>query len=165
MIVFDLRCTGGHVFEAWFGSSSDYESQRGRGLVSCPICGDAEVTKAPMAPAVPAKGNAKTHPNFNANTDANASAPVAAEPAAAAAPPGAIKQMLAAMAEIQKKIVAQSEHVGPRFAEEARAIHHGEAEARSIYGACSPAEAETLRDEGIDVAPLPFPVADPAKAN
>lgn len=150
MIVFDLRCTGGHVFEAWFGSSGDYEDQRGRGLVSCPMCGDAQVTKAPMSPAVPAKGGSHGTP---------------APAAMAAAPPGAVKEMLAAMAELQKKIVAQAENVGPRFAEEARAIHHKEAEERPIYGACSVGEAESLREEGIAVAPLPFPVVDPAKAN
>ena len=151
MIVFDLKCAGaGHVFEAWFGSSSDYEAQRTRGLVACPICGDAEVGKAVMAPRIAAKGNqiATARP----------------EPVAVPTDPEA-KQLLAAMAAMQKQLLERAEHVGPRFAEEARAIHLGEAKARSIYGEATRAETERLRDEGIDCAPLPFPVLDPARQN
>jgi hypothetical protein len=140
MIVFDLRCPGGHVFEGWFGSSADYEEQRARGLVSCPVCGAGEVEKAPMAPAVPSKGN---------------SGPSAAE----------VKKMMAEMAAMQKKLLDRSEHVGDRFPDEARAIHLGEAEARAIHGRASPADARALADEGIPVAPLPFPVPDPGEEN
>lgn len=143
MIIFDLRCSPqGHVFEAWFGSTEDFEAQRERGLVACPICGAAAVDKAPMAPRVGAKGN------------------MAADP-----PPEAVKAALAGMAEAQKKMLETSEHVGDRFPDEARAIHLGEAEARSIHGRASPADAESLRDEGIAVAPLPFPVPDPGTEN
>ena len=114
MIIFDLKCAPqGHVFEAWFGSSEDYEAQRARGLVACPICGAGEVDKAPMAPRVPAKGNA------------------------AGMAPEAVKAMLAEMATAQKKMLAKSEHVGDRFPDEARAIHLGEAEARAIHGRAS----------------------------
>jgi hypothetical protein len=144
MIVFDLRCDGGHVFEAWFGSSADYASQQARGLISCPICGAADVIKAVMAPNVPAKGNGA--PFFTA-------------------PPEAVKTMLAALAAEQKKIVSTSEHVGDRFADEARAIHLGEAETRSIYGRATRDEARGLLEEGIAVAPLPFPVAEPGSEN
>lgn len=141
MIVFDLRCAGqGHVFEGWFGSSEDYESQRARGLVSCPICGGDEIEKAPMAPNLPAKGNR---------------APDAA----------AVKKALADMAELQKKALEKSDFVGDRFPDEARAIHLGEAEARSIHGRATPAEAKSLAEEGIPVAPLPFPVTEPGKKN
>ena len=104
MIVFDLKCGGGHVFEAWFGSSEDYEDQRGRGLVICPLCGDAQVGKAVMAPAVAAKGN-------QAPTDAP--------------DPQTVKRMLAGMAEAQRKALEQSSWVGERFADEARAIEAG----------------------------------------
>ncbi len=139
MIVFDLRCAaGGHVFEGWFGSSGDYESQRSRGLVSCPICGDGEVEKAPMAPSVAAKGN---------------SAP----------DPAAVKKMLAEMATLQKKMLEKSDFVGDRFPDEARAIHLGEAEARAIHGRASRAEAKSLAEEGVPVAPLPFPVPEPGE--
>ena len=142
MIIFDLKCAPqGHVFEAWFGSSEDYEAQRARGLVSCPICGAEEVDKAPMAPRVPAKGNA------------------------GGMPPEAVKAVLSEMATAQKRMLEQSEHVGDRFPDEARAIHLGEAEARSIHGRASPADAASLRDEGIPVAPLPFPVPEPGEEN
>jgi hypothetical protein len=150
MIVFDLRCAPvGHVFEAWFGSSADYEEQQGRGLVSCPICGSAAVAKAPMAPAVPAKGD-----------------PPAASPADVyAGAPEEVKAMLAAAAAVQRKLLKSSESVGHRFADEARAIHLGEAEARPIHGRTTPEEAGRLIDEGIQVAPLPFPVPDPGEEN
>lgn len=139
MIVFDLRCSNAHVFEAWFGSSEDFEQQRERGLVSCPLCGDAGVGKAVMAPAVGAKGNQRAEKQ-----------PVAAHP------PEAVKAMLAAIAEVQAKVEANCDYVGDRFADEARAIHHGEAEARGIYGEATFEQAAALKDEGIEVAALPF---------
>jgi hypothetical protein len=141
MIIFDLRCERlGHVFEAWFGSSGDYEAQRGRGLVACPICGSVEVAKAPMAPAVPTKGNRESSP-------------------------AQVKDMLKAAAAAQKRLLDTSEAVGERFADEARAIHLGEAAARAIHGRATPAEAESLIEEGIPIAPLPFPVAEPGEEN
>jgi len=143
MIIFDLKCgVQGHVFEAWFGSNEDYEGQRARGLVACPICGGTAVDKAPMAPSVGAKGNR------------------AAEP-----PPAAVKAVMSDMAAAQKKLLETSEHVGDRFPDEARAIHLGEAEARAIHGRASPADAGCLRDEGVPIAPLPFPVPDPGEEN
>jgi len=141
MITFDLRCAAhGHVFEAWFGSGDDYESQRTRGLVTCPVCGASEVDKAPMAPRVAAKGNQGL-------------------------PPEAVKAALATMAEAQKRALEGSEHVGDRFPDEARAIHLGEAEARAIHGRATREQAESLIDEGIPVAPLLFPVAEPGTEN
>ena len=143
MIIFDLKCAPqGHVFEAWFGSSEDFLGQQGRGLVSCPVCGSGDIAKAPMAPAVGAKGNRAEGP-----------------------PPGQVKAMLGAMADAQRKMLESSEHVGPRFADEARAIHLGEAEARAIHGQATPGQADELRDEGIPVAPLPFPVVPPEDEN
>jgi len=139
VIVFDLRCDKAHVFEAWFGSTADYESQRDRGLVACPVCDSPDVSKAVMAPAVAPKGNRRPEPQ-----------PVAANP------PEPVKAMLAALAEIQSKVEASCDYVGDRFADEARAIHHGEVEARGIYGEASAADAAALREEGIEVAPLPF---------
>jgi hypothetical protein len=143
VIIFDLKCGAqGHVFEAWFGSNEDYEAQAARGLVCCPICGAGEVGKAPMAPRVGAKTNQGTE-----------------------IAPEAVKAALAGMAEAQKKMLAASEHVGDRFPDEARAIHLGESEARAIHGRASPADAASLRDEGIPIAPLPFPVPDPGTEN
>ena len=147
MIIFDLRCApAGHVFEAWFGSSDDYADQQARGLVSCPICGAAEVAKAPMAPAVPKKGGGGASDVMSAD-------------------PGTMKEMLGALALMQRKLVAGSDWVGDRFASEARAIHLGEADARSIHGRATREQAESLAEDGIPVAPLPFPVAPPGEEN
>jgi hypothetical protein len=144
MIVFDLACPVGHVFEAWFGSSGDYEGQRARGLVSCPICGASEVGKAVMAPNVGSKGNAR------------ATMPV---PMHGGTPsPAEMKTMLAALAQAQAKALEGSEHVGPRFAEEARAIHDGDAEQRPIHGQATREEAKALVEDGVPVAPLPLPL-------
>ncbi|MFN3388659.1 MAG: DUF1178 family protein [Allosphingosinicella sp.] len=152
MIIFDLRCVpAGHVFEAWFGSSEDWESQKARGLVSCPLCGAGEVEKAVMAPNVGAKGNR--------------AAATASAPALFSGDPERVKAMLAAAAALQRKLLESSESVGARFAEEARAIHLGEAEARPIHGRATRAEAESLIEEGVPVAPLPFPVAEPGEEN
>ena len=137
MIVFDLRCAGGHVFEAWFGSSEDYDAQAARALVACPICGSVEVGKAVMAPAVSPKGNRTA---------------LAPPPPT----PGEVKSFLAGMAAMQARVEADCDYVGDRFATEARAIHLGEAETRGIYGEATPADAAALHEEGITVAPLPF---------
>lgn len=134
MIVFDLRCRdSGDVFEAWFQSSEDYEKQKARGLVQCPVCRSASVEKAPMAPRVPAKSPA-------------------------VAP-------LEQLAALQAKMLRDSEWVGDRFAEEARSIHLGEAEARAVHGSATPAEAKALIEEGVPVAPLPLPVVPPNQVN
>lgn len=146
MIIFDLKCAPqGHVFEGWFGSSDDYESQRRRGLVACPICGSAEVDKAPMAPAVGGRGEARP-PLFSGA-------------------PEEVKAMLAAAAAVQRSMLEGSESVGDRFAEEARSIHLGESAARSIHGRATRAEAESLIDDGVPIAPLPFAVREPGEEN
>jgi hypothetical protein len=152
LIIFDLRCAPrGHVFEAWFASSADYDDQQARGLVACPLCGSAEIAKAPMAPAVGAKGNMSP-------------APVSARGLLTGAPEE-VKAMLAAAAALQKTLLAGSESVGDRFAAEARAIHLGEADPRPIHGEATRAEAESLLDEGVPIAPLPFPVVPPGEEN
>jgi len=151
VIIFDLKCQpGGHVFEAWFGSSADYEDQKGRGLLQCPLCGTGEIGKAVMAPAVGRKSNSAPFP-----------APVE-EPTPDA---DQVKRMLAALAAEQKKMLESSDFVGDRFADEARAIHLGEAAARSIHGRATKDQALGLLDEGIPVAPLPFPVVEPGEEN
>ncbi len=143
MIIFDLKCAPqGHVFEAWFGSSADYEDQQARGLVSCPICGASEMGKAPMAPRVGAKENSRPD-----------------------ASPAATKKMLAEMAQLQKQLLEKSDFVGDRFPDEARAIHLGEAEARAIHGRATRADARSLAEDGIEVSPLLFPVPEPGEEN
>lgn len=145
MIVFNLKCEGaGHVFEAWFGSTGDYESQQKRGLVACPLCGDARIGKAVMAPRIAAKGN---------------------QSGEACPDPEAMKAMLVAMASVQKQMLEKSTYVGDRFADEARAIHLGERMARSIYGKATREETESLLEDGIEVMPLPLPVVEPGEEN
>jgi hypothetical protein len=155
MIIFDLKCAPrGHVFEAWFGSSADYGEQQARGLVACPLCGSDDVAKAPMAPAVSAKGNAAASNPFTSPTSGHA-----------AGAPEEAKAMLAAAAALQKKLLAGSEGLGDRFAAEARAIHLGEADDRPIHGEATLAEARSLIEDGVPIAPLPFPVVPPGEEN
>jgi hypothetical protein len=120
----------------------------GEGLVACPICGAAEVGKAPMAPAVPAKERETRGPSEMFSSD-----------------PGSVKAMLAAAAAVQKKLLEGSEGVGDRFAEEARAIHLGEAPRRAIHGRATPEQAASLHEDGVPVAPLLFPLPEPVREN
>lgn len=160
MIVFDLVCDGGgHVFEAWFGSSDDYEAQRLRGLVTCPICGSDKVDKAPMTPRLGARSNKTVNPVPAVSPGAPAAQALTNHA------PAAIKAMLRSLAEQQARILATSDYVGDSFADEARAIHLGESEQRSIHGIASPEEARALDEEGISIAPLPFPVRPPGADN
>lgn len=164
MIIFDLKCgPNGHVFEAWFGSSADYEDQQARGLVSCPLCGSGEVGKAVMAPSVGAKGNRGTA--FAPSSQVREEGKAVASPELFSGDPESVKTMLAAVAAVQRKMLEGSESVGERFAEEARAIHLGEKEKRAIHGRASREEAESLIEDGIAVAPLPFPVVEPGEEN
>ena len=152
MIIFDLKCAPqGHVFEAWFASSSAFEEQRGSGLVACPLCGSDRIAKAPMAPAVGAKGNSSPASTPSESLFGGA--------------PEEVKKALAVAAALQKTLLAGSESVGPRFAAEARAIHLGEADSRPIHGEATRAEAESLIEEGVAIAPLPFPVVPPGEEN
>ncbi|MEO6718615.1 MAG: DUF1178 family protein [Novosphingobium sp.] len=162
MITFDLECrAAGHRFEGWFGSSDDYALQQERGLVSCPQCGSVDVIKAPMAPNVARKGNQVSLPRL-------ASPPLPPTPnqpmSKGAIPPEALKVMQA-MAIMQAKALEKSQWVGDRFAAESRAIHYGETEPQAIHGQATAKEAMELLEEGIEVAPLPFPVAPPGETN
>lgn len=148
MIRYSLVCAAGHGFESWFPSSDSYDAQVEHGLVTCPVCGTARVSKTLMAPAL-------------ARTDR---APMPATAVPAVVQPGEApvtmvaepeREMRAMLRALRAHVTANAEHVGARFPEEARKIHYGEAEGRSIYGQASPAEARALIEEGIDVAPLP----------
>ena len=129
MILFDLRCSSGHGFEAWFKDSVTFQAQVDAGELSCPICGDREITKALMAPSV----------RSGAQRDASRAA-----------------QMMQSLKALRDEVERRCEHVGPRFAEEARKIHYGESEKRGIYGDASDTEAKELQDEGIEVARIPW---------
>ncbi len=150
MIRYDLRCADGHEFEAWFGSSAAYDDQAARGLVSCAICGSPKVAKALMAPRLPTRSNRKVdapaHP-------ASGGREAPAQPMLSAPVPAEIAQKLAAL---RAEIEAKSTWVGRRFAEEARAMHLGEAETKPIHGEATGEEAKALIEEGVPVAPLPF---------
>lgn len=155
MIVFDLKCARDHVFEAWFGSSEDYESQHARGLLVCPMCGDAEVTKAVMAPAVPAKGNSRPE---------RAAAPSAGDEAPAVTPEQA-REIIAKLAQAQSEMLKNSDWVGSDFADTARAMHYGEVDSRPIHGEVDAGQARGLMEEGVPVAPLPLPYVPPKARN
>lgn len=161
MIVFDLICEHGHPFEGWFSSSNDYADQQERGLLDCPHCGSLVITKAPMAPAVSAKGNTRSEPVAPVPAAAGDEAhPVANQPM-----PEEVQKALKALAKAQEKALKDSTWVGDKFAEASRAMHYGETVEKPIHGKASVEEAESLSEEGINVAPLPFPVAPPEDLN
>jgi len=166
MIVFDLEClAGGHRFEGWFGSSEEFDRQKGRGLLSCPQCGSAHVVKAPMAPNLGRKGN-QLSPARAAQKQASAkSTPSMPGPVASGPLPPEAAKLMQALSRMQTEALKDSRWVGDSFAEDARAMHYGERETEAIHGSASPGEARALLEEGIEVAPLPFPVAPPGKAN
>ena len=144
MIRYALACDHGHPFEAWFGSSSDYDDQAARGLVECPFCGSHAVSKQIMAPAV-------------AGTKRNAPTPEAAAKMRT--------MMLEAAREVRAHVEQNFDYVGDSFAREARAIHEGRTEKREIYGEASPDEVKKLKDDGVPCSPLPSLPPDPETLN
>ena len=131
MILFNLKCSRGHVFKAWFRDNATYESQNASGEVSCPSCGIRKVGKAVMAPRL-AKGEERKRA-------------------------AAVDALPAALDKLRKHVEATCEYVGQEFPEEARKIHYGEAEARGIYGEASDGEAKEMAEEGIPFSKLPLP--------
>lgn len=148
MIVFNLRCELNHVFEGWFGSEADYGRQRERGLLTCPLCGSGTVSKMLSAPRL----------NLGAGSPVETAASSEPQPEPRVA--GDVEKSLqAAWLQATRRILAQTEDVGERFAEEARKIHYGETEERGIRGQASRQETEALLEEGIGVLPLALPAA------
>jgi hypothetical protein len=141
MKVIDLRCQSGHRFEGWFASDDDFLEQNGRGLIECPLCADKVVVRLPSAPRLNLSG--------------------AREPqaAAVATPPDPALALQARWMEMVRHVVANTEDVGERFADEARRIHYGETAERGIRGQATAEQREALAEEGIDVHPLPIPAA------
>ncbi len=162
MIVFDLECQPSrHRFEGWFASSDDYASQMARGLITCPECGAPDVAKAPMAAHVGRKGNQQTIPH-------PASVPQHAMTAPPTLPPEAQAKLHAAfeaIAAVQAEALKSSRWVGKGFAEDARAMHYGDIAPDPIHGQASPEEAKALIEEGVDIAPILFPIASPDEVN
>jgi hypothetical protein len=162
MIRYALNCERGHVFESWFQNSAAYDKQAKRSLVTCPVCGSARVEKSIMAPRVSAssaddaivasQSPASAMPPPAAPQQA-ASAPAGKSPVAMMSPPE--RELRQKLKEIRDHIVKNANYVGTRFPEEARKIHYGETEHRSIYGEASPEEAKALHEEGIEFHPLP----------
>lgn len=154
MKVLDLQCRHGHVFEGWFASHEDYESQRERGLLTCPVCEDAQVSKMLSAPRLNLGHANAAEPAAPATDPSTPSAPEAVAQTLAQMSP---QQMQATMLKMVRHVLANTQDVGPQFAEEARKMHHGEAEQRNIRGQATREETEALLEEGIDILPLPLP--------
>ena len=140
MIRYDLVCKSGHEFDGWFGSSEAFDKQQKAGLVDCPVCGTSNVSKALMAPGIPAKSNTKS----------DTPQPVHNVPAPAQA------ELVEMIRKVREHVAENSEYVGDKFAEEARKIHYEETEQRGIYGEATLKDAEELKEEGIEVQPLPL---------
>ena len=140
MIVFDLTCSKGHIFEGWFDNNESFEEQNMKGLVRCPVCDDSEIRKV-MSPVAVKKSQA-----------------------IASAPQETIDYQRLAK-EVVEYIKNNSEDVGAQFAAEALKIHYGAAEKRSIRGSATADEEKTLKDEGVDFVKVPFPISDDEKTN
>jgi hypothetical protein len=153
VIRYSLVCDQGHDFESWFASSAAYDRQIKRKLVTCPVCDSAKVEKAIMAPRLARKDKSTSMP---APTEAAPSVPAPAEPTTT---PVMIspqeREFRAKLKELREHLTANSDNVGKKFPEEARKMHYGEIEHRSIYGEASPQDAKALHEEGIEFHPLP----------
>lgn len=166
MIRYTLVCGKSHEFEVWFPSSAACDKQIAKKLVTCPSCGTAKVKKALMAPSV-VTSEKKTESRARRRAVREAAAKVAAAmatPASGEAKPeaaagqmltGPQREALRKLKELRDKVLAEADYVGPRFAEEARRIHHEETAERGIYGEASPDEVESLLSDGIEVLPVP----------
>jgi hypothetical protein len=148
MKVFDLQCTQGHLFEGWFGSDDDFQAQKARGLLACPLCNDAEVRRLPSAPRLNLSG-----------AQAPQATPAAAPAATTTATVARTADMQSAWLQAVRQLVERTEDVGERFAEEARRIHYGEVAQRGIRGQASPEERQALLDEGIETVAIPLPAS------
>lgn len=142
MIHYQLECTDGHSFDGWFKSSDAFDKQIARKLITCPECGTRKVAKSIMAPSIATRREPR--PVSVTNHDKPDDKVAAAR-----------RELAAAMRKLRAAVEANSEYVGPRFAEEARKIHYGEVDEKGIYGEATPAEVKELHEEGIPCHPLP----------
>jgi hypothetical protein len=148
MIRYALRCERGHDFESWFQSSSAYDSQRKRGLVTCPMCDSTKVEKAIMAPKIAKKGKSKETMPQPAPVEESGSSSLVMAPQE--------RELIAKLKELRDHVLKNADNVGNKFPDEARKMHYGDIEHRAIYGEATAEEAKALVDEGIEVAPLPI---------
>ena len=157
MKVLNLQCAHQHAFEGWFASEDDFQGQLARGLVTCPLCADPTIQKMPSAPRLNLGASEPAVAASARELSMPAVGPAAGavrEAAPLAVPPGPAEFLKAL-----REVMANTEDVGERFADEVRAMHYGDAEQRSIRGQASRAEAVELLEEGIEVMPLPLPAA------
>lgn len=152
MLVVDLHCELGHVFEGWFASADDLSSQQARGLVTCPVCGADHVTRRPSATRLNVSGQkAPEQPASPPQREHEG-------PVSATAEGQVTAQALEALyRQAVRHVLANTEDVGNRFAQEVRGMHHGDVPERAVRGQATAEEREALQDEGIDVLSLPMP--------
>jgi hypothetical protein len=153
MIKYALACDKGHQFESWFADSAAFDKQAKRKLVTCPVCDSAKVEKAIMAPRLAATKKRKTQVPAQP-MPASADAPVPAAPVAMMSPQE--QELRTKLKELREHLTKNADNVGKKFTEEARKMHYGEIEHRSIYGEATPEDAKELAEEGIDFHPLPI---------
>jgi len=165
--VFDLECAQHHVFEGWFRSHDDYETQHAGGLIVCPVCGDAQVVKRLSAPRLnvahlhPAAVSSPSRDRAPAGgADVGRSSAMAPVPGGASGKgePMTPERLAALQVEVFKQVkafVRRAENVGPRFAEEARKMHEGDTDTRAIRGTATRDEQAALAEDGIDIVALP----------
>jgi hypothetical protein len=149
MIRYALVCTKGHTFESWFSNSAGYDKQAKRGLVTCPTCGSAKVEKAIMTPQL--SGGTK---NDVAETAAAATPATASAMVAMMSPQEA--EFRRKLKDLRDHLTKNADYVGTKFPEEARKMHYGEVDHRSIYGEATPQETKELHEEGVEIHPLPM---------
>ncbi len=158
MLVLNLGCAQGHRFEGWFGSAQDFESQQTRGLVSCPVCASAEVQRLPSAPRLNVAHLRQEKSSGSAIKPPPDPTAEQGEPSPEVATVSRLQQ---AALQALRQVMAKTEDVGERFAEEARRMHYGEAEERAIRGRASREDALALVDEGIELIALPEALKNP----
>lgn len=156
MIHYALVCESGHDFESWFQDSTAFDKQAKRGLVTCPHCGSAKVEKAIMAPRLSSTKKRKRAAEAAAQEQAAATPAPAAETAPVAMISPQEHEFRAKLKELREHLTKNADNVGTKFSEEARKMHYGETEHRSIYGEASPKDAKELLEEGIEFHPLPI---------
>lgn len=140
MILYSLCCADDHTFEAWFKDSATFDEQVAAGEIQCPVCATASVAKAPMAPRIGKGGGERDDPAPQPQTYSNSKA----------------AEMRRMLSELRRHVEDNSDYVGDKFPEEARKIHYGETEERSIYGEASEDQANELVEEGIEIGRIPW---------
>jgi len=146
MILFELKCASDHRFEAWFRDGAAYDAQAAAGTIACPLCGDTQVGKAPMAPRIAKRRGEPAEPAKAAP------APEGGNEKAVALQAEALRQL----GELRRAVEENCDYVGERFAEEARRIHYGETDPRGIYGEASDKDVAELKEEGVTIHRIPW---------